>query len=122
VLAALPQGQLLPDRAWRVRHRWIVALLWVQAAGLVVLGTTQGYGVLHSALDASAVAAAAALASVRPLGRKLRSLLASFGLITTSAMLVHLWGGTIEAHFHFFVVIPILILYQDWGPFLLALV
>ncbi|MGH2715675.1 MAG: putative bifunctional diguanylate cyclase/phosphodiesterase [Thermoleophilaceae bacterium] len=37
-------------------------------------------------------------------------------------MLVHLWGGTIEAHFHFFVVIPILILYQDWGPFLLALV
>jgi len=31
-------------------------------------------------------------------------------------------GGTIEAHFHFFVVIPILILYQDWGPFLLALI
>jgi len=93
VLSALPQGQLLPDRSWRVRHRWIVALLWVQAAGLVALGASQGYGVVHSALDSGVVAVAATLASIRPLGRKARSLIASFGLISTSALLVHLWGG-----------------------------
>jgi diguanylate cyclase (GGDEF)-like protein len=38
-----------------------------------------------------------------------------------SALLAHLWDGRTEANFHFFVVIPILILYQDWAPFLLAL-
>lgn len=37
-------------------------------------------------------------------------------------MLVHLWGGTIEAHFHFFVVVALLTLYQSWLPFLLGLV
>jgi PAS domain S-box-containing protein len=36
-------------------------------------------------------------------------------------MVVHLSGGYIEAHFHFFVVIAIVALYQDWVPFLIAL-
>jgi diguanylate cyclase (GGDEF)-like protein len=35
--------------------------------------------------------------------------------------MVHLSGGTIEAHFHFFVMVGILTLYQDWLPFLLAI-
>jgi diguanylate cyclase (GGDEF)-like protein len=67
------------------------------------------------------VAAAAVVAGTERFGRRFRSLAASFGLITSSALLVHLSGGVIEAHFHFFVVIPILVLYQDWFPFLLAL-
>ena len=29
-------------------------------------------------------------------------------------------GGRIEAHFHFFVIIGLLVLYQDWLPYLLA--
>jgi signal transduction histidine kinase/ActR/RegA family two-component response regulator len=33
---------------------------------------------------------------------------------------VHSSGGVIEAHFHFFVVIVVLTLYEDWMPFLLA--
>ena len=52
---------------------------------------------------------------------KLRVVAASFGLITASAMLVHLSGGYIEAHFHFFVMIGVLTLYQDWVPFLVAI-
>ena len=52
---------------------------------------------------------------------KLRVAAASFGLVTSSAVLVHLWDGVIEAHFHFFVVIGILTLYQDWMPFLVAI-
>ena len=42
------------------------------------------------------------------------------GLLTASAMAVHLSHGAIEAHFHFFVMIAVLTLYEDWLPFLIA--
>jgi PAS domain S-box-containing protein len=32
-----------------------------------------------------------------------------------------LTGGLIESHFHFFVILPLVALYQDWRPFLTAL-
>jgi signal transduction histidine kinase len=38
-----------------------------------------------------------------------------------SAVLVHLSGGYIEAHFHFFLVVILIGLYEDWLPFGLAL-
>jgi diguanylate cyclase (GGDEF)-like protein len=120
-LAFLPQGRLLPERSWRRRHRWIVVLVWLHAVGLAAFGVLAGFGFLHSVAEAMLVAAAAIVAGTERFGRRFRSLAASFGLITSSALLVHLSGGLIEAHFHFFVVIPILVLYQDWFPFLLAL-
>ncbi|HEX9454155.1 MAG TPA: PAS domain S-box protein, partial [Candidatus Binatia bacterium] len=45
----------------------------------------------------------------------------SLGLISSSAILVHLSGGYIELHFHFFVMLVFLALYQDWAPYLLAI-
>jgi PAS domain S-box-containing protein len=48
-------------------------------------------------------------------------MLGSFGLITSSAILVHFSGGYIEMHFHFFVMMVIIALYQDWIPFLFAI-
>ena len=120
--ALLPEGRLLPEPAWAVRHRWIIATLWLHAAGLVVFGIARGYGVLHSAAEAALVAAAALFAGHGAAGRRLRSAVASFGLVASSALLVHFWGGVIEAHFHFFFVVGLLALYQDWLPFLLALV
>ena len=44
----------------------------------------------------------------------------SLGLLTASAVAVHLSGGVIEAHFFFFVMIALLTLYEDWLPFGLA--
>lgn len=41
--------------------------------------------------------------------------------MTASAILVHLSGGYIEMHFHFFVMVVVITLYQDWVPFLLAI-
>ncbi len=41
--------------------------------------------------------------------------------MTSSAVLVHLSGGVIEAYFHFFAMIGIITLYQDWIPFGLAI-
>ena len=43
-----------------------------------------------------------------------------FGLLTSSAILVHLWDGRIEAHFHFFVMVTLLATYEEWFPYLLA--
>src|SRR5919107_2773627 len=120
-LAALPQGQLLPEQSWRRRHRGIVVLLWLHAFGLFGFGLLEGVGAVASGSGSLVVAVAAVFASVEVLGRRARALAASFGLVTCSALVVYLSGGVIEAHFHFFVVISILVLYQDWAPFLLAL-
>jgi hypothetical protein len=37
-----------------------------------------------------------------------RACAAVFGLVTASALLVHLSGGTIEVHFHFFVMVGLI--------------
>ena len=43
------------------------------------------------------------------------------GLLTASAVLVHLSDGVIEMHFHYFVMVGVITLYQDWRPFLVAI-
>src|SRR5213593_3399023 len=53
--------------------------------------------------------------------RRLRRVIACFRLMTSSALLVHLSGGYIEFHFHFFVMVGLLALYQDWTTFILAI-
>ena len=117
---SLPRGQTLPDDVWKRRHRGILALLWFHAFALPIFAITQGYGVGHSILEGSLVAAVALLASLPNLPRKARAGLVSLGLLTSSALLVHFSGGYIEAHFHFFVMIAVLTLYEDWIPFLVA--
>jgi diguanylate cyclase (GGDEF)-like protein len=121
ILRALPKGQLLPDRSWEERHRWIVALVAAHAIALGVFGVVRGYGIAHSLVEVSVIVAAALVAASPRLGRGIRSVSASFGLVTSSALLVHLWAGQIEAHFHFFFVVAVLTLYQDWLPFLMAI-
>ena len=112
---------MLLDQEWNRRHRWIVWLLWVHAAGLFCFALLLGYGLAHSLFEGSLVGITALLAGRETFGRKLRSGVASFGLVTSSAVLVHLWDGQIEGHFHFFFVVILLTLYQDWFPFLLAI-
>src|SRR4030095_8174715 len=79
------------------------------------------YGVVHSLSEVALVAIAALAAAAPVLNRRSRAGAASVGLITASAILVHLSGGYIEMHFHFFVALIIIALYQDWVPFLLAI-
>src|SRR6266705_649514 len=97
----VPEGRRLPERVWSRRHRGILVLLWMHAVGIAVF--------------------AAVLAGVLPGPRRLRSVIACFGLMTSSALLVHLSGGYIEFHFHFFVMVGLLALYQDWTTFILAI-
>jgi diguanylate cyclase (GGDEF)-like protein len=118
---ALPSGGSLPKEVWFRRHHGIVALLWLQSIGIAIFGVVRGAEIAHSIAEAMIVAVAAAGASWSSRSRLFRSSVATLGLVTTSAILVHLSGGSIEMHFHFFVMVGVITLYQDWVPFLLAL-
>lgn len=118
---ALPTGDLLQDDMWRQRHRVIVALLWLHVPVLVLFGVAMGQDVTHTSGEVALVAACALLASSERLGRTLRASVATLGLVTASAIVVHFSGGYVEAHFHFFVMLGVITLYQSWVPFLLAL-
>jgi diguanylate cyclase (GGDEF)-like protein/PAS domain S-box-containing protein len=117
---ALPEGRTLPDRVWRRRHRAMLTLLWLHSVGLTVFAFARGFGVLHSLSEGAVVALIATAATLAGERKRAAATLVSFGLITSSAVLVHIWGGVIEAHFHFFVMIVLLSLYEDWLPFLVA--
>jgi diguanylate cyclase (GGDEF)-like protein len=99
----------------------MVVLLWLHAAGLPLVGALAGIGPLHGLVEAGAVALAAVLAGRRRINRRLAAGIVAFGLFTASAVLVHLSGAYIEMHFHFFVMIAVVALYQDWIPFLVGL-
>ena len=118
----LPKGQLLPEHVLRRRHRSICTLIWLHVPALFAFGMLYGHHSLtHVALDCSLVALCGVGASYERFRMNPRVIAASFGLITASAVVVDLWNGQTEAHFHFFVMIGVLTLYQDWTPFLVAI-
>jgi diguanylate cyclase (GGDEF)-like protein/PAS domain S-box-containing protein len=117
----LPQGRMLPDDVWIRRHRGILTLLWLHVPVLFAYALIQGQGVAHSFGEASAVAGFAAIGASLRSQRRLSTVVASLGLLTSSAVLVHLSGGLIEMHFHYFVIVGVVALYQDWRPFLVAI-
>ena len=118
--SALPQGRTLPADAWHKRHRALYLLLCLHALALPVYGLMVGYGAVHALEHGAVLAVLAAIAHALRRRRRLAALTVSLGLTTASALVVHLSGGLIEAHFHFFVLIVVLSLYEDWLPFLVS--
>jgi len=99
----------------------IVGLLWAHVVALPIFALVRGYSLAHGLVETVPVAAAAAFASAHRAPRKALEAASALGLLTSSAVIVHLSGGTVEAHFHFFVVVGVLTMYEDWFPFLLAI-
>ncbi len=118
--SVLPRGGALPEHAWKQRHRAICLLLWLHVVALLVLGVAAGEPVLHTVADVAIVAALAAGAQVSRLTCTVQASLATLGLLVSSALLVHFYNGLIELHFHFFVTIAVISLYQSWTPYLLG--
>jgi len=129
-----PDGGSLPEEVWRKRYSFLLGLTWLHAVVIAFIGPALGYSwemsvvalfrdgtVLHTIFEGLVVALFAAVGSVRRLGRTLQSVSVALGLMTASATLVHLSGGYIELHFHFFVMLAFLALLQDWAPYLLAI-
>jgi PAS domain S-box-containing protein len=129
----VPVGGALPEDIWQRRHRFLVILTWVHVVIISLIGPIFGYSwefsvsaffrddsVLHTFAESLVVALFAGLASWRGASRAFRATAVSFGLMSASAIFVHLSGGYIEFHFHFFVMLVFLALYQDWVPYLFA--
>jgi two-component system sensor histidine kinase/response regulator len=95
-------------------------LLWLHVVGLFIVALVRGYTPLEGLFAVSFVAVAGLFGSRKALPRRLRSCLISLGLLGSSAVLVHLTDGLTESHFHFFVMVAVITLYQDWLPFLVA--
>jgi PAS domain S-box-containing protein len=121
VRGALPEGRHLPDDIWERRHRVLVVLVLAHAAVLGAIGAISEDDPSHGLLEAVPLIAFAAIASTRAVPHWLRAAAVATGLLTASALTVHVFDGVIEAHFHFFVVVGLLTLYQHWAPFLLAI-
>ena len=120
---ALPDGTSLPENLWRRRHTAILSLLWLHVPAIMLFAASQGVGIPHAVFESSVVgivAATATLAGRLTRNRHLLGTLVALGLLTSSATIVHLSGGAIEAHFHFFVMMSVLLLYEDWLPYATA--
>jgi signal transduction histidine kinase len=134
LLAILPSGGVLPDDVWQKRHRFLLGLTWFHAAIIGLAGPVLGYRwdislgaffrdgtVLHTLMEGLIVALFAALGGWRRASQTFQASAVAVGLMSSSAILVHLSGGYIELHFHFFVMLTFLALYQDRIPFFLAI-
>ena len=89
----VPEGRPLPAAVWQRRHQGILVLLWLHVVGLLSFGLLSGSGLWHSLGEAGLVAWHTLLSSWGRGSRRVRAVLASLGLITASAVLVHLSGG-----------------------------
>lgn len=116
----LPHGRFLPADAWARRHASLVVILTAHAVVFAAVAVAE-HRPIEALAGGAAMLAFAAVASVKRAGRRFRAGAITVGLLTASALGVHLSGGYIEAHFHFFVVVGLLALYQDALPFVVAL-
>lgn len=117
LLDYLPRGNLLDDTAWSKRHHIVLWVLGLHLPALFIFALLLRHGLLAT------VAGLVPLIGCMLLGiwksqRRIASFFTSAGLVYCSAALVVFSRGSIEAHFHFFIIIGIIALYQDWVPFL----
>ncbi|MDH4187940.1 MAG: PAS domain-containing protein, partial [Nitrospira sp.] len=118
----LPRGVGLTEASWVKRHRGLTVFLWCHVVGLPILGLLFGNSLLMSVSSVAAIGCCAILAGIQGFPSRVRSAIMGVGLALSSSVLVHLSGGYIEMHFHYFVILPLLMLYQDWVPFLVSAV
>jgi hypothetical protein len=115
----LPEGVPLTDAAWQRRHRAILMTGYALIPLLVAVGVARNVPPTHIALEVSPIVLLTVAGNLAR-GRGLKAVLVSSGMLTTDAVLVHFTGGLIESHFSFFVMVPLIALYQDIKAFFIA--
>ena len=118
LLEWLPRGNTLDDAAWHRRHRLLQVVLAIHIPVLLALGLGLGNPVVLLLGAGIAPVVAALVAGHFVTHKRTAASLITAGLVWCSITLVAITGGTIEAHFHFFIIIGFIALYQDWIPFL----
>jgi diguanylate cyclase (GGDEF)-like protein len=95
----------------------IVRFALIQAVGVGLFGLSRNFGVTTCVLYTILVAGPALLATYRRANQRLRTVSATVSLMSASATIVDLANGSDIAHFHFFVMVGVVALYQDWVAF-----
>ncbi len=116
----LPDGSVLSEADWAVRHRVMTWVLAVHPPVIVIYAVLAGNTLVHGVLEA-VPPTLLVIAAARSRSRLVGSLGVAFGLVTCSAIFVHLSHGLIEWHFHYFVTLAIVALYQEWRVYAMAL-
>ncbi|GAA0745073.1 hypothetical protein Drose_10355 [Dactylosporangium roseum] len=112
----------LSDAAFASRHRALRVILWLHLPlliGVSVLNDhsvtgTHAHGAAWLVWSANAGVLLCAVASGITRTRRGGGIAVSIGLSMAAAALVHAGNGLTDLHFHFFVVIGLVSLYQDW--------
>jgi signal transduction histidine kinase len=113
----LPRGNMLDEKAWRRRHRLLQWVLVLHVPGLVGLGLLLGHPTATIGLSVLPTLVCLVIGHLVT-HHRWASFFITGGLVFCSIALVLLSRGSIEAHFHFFIIIGFIALYQDWVPFL----
>jgi signal transduction histidine kinase len=116
VIDFLPRGNLLDDAVWRKRHNILQWLLLLHLPALTLFGFFMKHPPLTILITVAPIAVFRILGGL-PVGRRVASFFTTAGIVYCSAALVALANGAIEAHFHFFIIVGFIALYQDWVPF-----
>ena len=126
----LPAGRELAPADFAWRHRFVCLLVAVHLPVLLLIGLLRlddrtpprgvPDGLPHLLLELLPVAVLLAVALRAPVSRRWRACAATAALLSCSAVLVHLFDGTTEVHFHYFVAVAVIALYQDWSAYALA--
>jgi len=96
----------------------IIVLMHIPVVGLLI---PYGYGTYLFALIASVLTGAIALIGYSALkGTRGCSMVFAICLMLFSGIMIQAQMGRIEMHFHIFGALPLLVIYRDWRPLLLA--
>jgi diguanylate cyclase (GGDEF)-like protein/PAS domain S-box-containing protein len=120
VRAALPSGDALPDEHWDRHHAFVLRVLAVLSVLAPLYAALRGYDALHAAGHAAPLIVLMTAARCTGLRRTWRAGAAALGLMTASALVVHVSHGATEAHFMFFALLPVTAVYASRTPFLIA--
>jgi signal transduction histidine kinase/PAS domain-containing protein len=121
VRALLPRGLSLPQATWEARHSFVLWVLAGHAAALPVFGLRHGWPLAFAVAEPLAIGVLAAGAAVPRLDRRVRSSVAALALALSSLVVIQFSGGLVEAHFHAFIAVALVALYQDWIALVLSL-
>ncbi len=117
LLSYLPRGTQLTEDVFQRRHRFLLVILALHLPVIFVFGLWLGHDLVTTLYVMIPVAVCVVVGAwVRR--RRVASFLVTVGLVYTATAFVVLSYGAIEAHFHFFVIIGLIALYQDWVPFM----
>src|SRR3954451_10038275 len=101
----LPRGNPLSEADWQRRHRLLEWVLLVHVPVLAVIGLALGNPPLPLAIALTIPLICAVAGRVVRHHRRLGSGAVSAGLVMCSTALLVITNGTIESHFHFFIII-----------------